>query len=162
MCPFSGGVSLSSGLIGDGYDKIPNRLAWISGNPYRLDDPMPKVESVQLILAPRGGGSPRFEDEGRIFRTEAGAYGFSGKFKFGGVFKMGHSLTEDEKELLIQDFEKDRAKLLNIYPQLSFVPPAGLGDELLGCNNDADFDGIDNAGDNCPNTHNPKQELLCK
>ena len=79
LCPFSGGVSLSSGLIGDGYDKIPKRLAWISGNPHIFGDPMPEVESMQLIVAPRGDGSPKFSDQGTISRTEAGTYGFSGK-----------------------------------------------------------------------------------
>jgi hypothetical protein len=102
---------------------------------------------------------------GRVIRKEGTVllYEYSGEFRVGEGFKAAADLTEEDKELIRQDFEKERSDLNALYPgrlgafQSRYPATIDVAQQFLKCDNDADVDGATNAGDNCPSVPNPDQ-----
>jgi hypothetical protein len=138
--------------------KLPTRIDWISGNPkdgrvgLKNEDYRKTIYEVKddLTIA---------KPPGTISKGTDGKYTYTGTFRNSdGKLVPAKDLTPADKKKIEADFEQERSNLMNTYPGiLAYLlrPPPGAG--LVGCDNDADSDGIQNGWDNCPNTYNPDQ-----
>lgn len=83
--------------------------------------------------------------KGTIIKHPDGTYDGTGTFKTsGGQFKDWNSLSPEERQEIINEFENERTNWAKEYQN---VPPS-LGQQP--CDNDADGDGVPNSSDNCP------------
>ena len=132
-----------------GAQDLPRRIDNIVGNPHCPGDAHPTENLKKTIYSEK---ADRTYVKGTIIKSNTGMYSFSGTFKMSdGSFVNGGSLTNDQKNELIQDFESERTALNDAYKEAFAYCGAG------GCDNDADVDGVTNASDNCSATSNPDQ-----
>jgi len=135
---------------------VPARVDWISGNPHAEGDGRPDDDGEKTIYEIKPDQTVA---SGKIVKEEDGDFRFEGEFKIGNSYKTSEELTEADKQVLEDDFNKERNDLSTLYPGLGSLLLAGeqSNGAFPGCDNDADADNVTNAGDNCPTVFNPDQ-----
>jgi hypothetical protein len=83
-----------------------------------------------------------------------------GKFVVPSGEKLDTDLTLADKLYLFDDYLLEKSELTARYPKLlkSQGPAPTEPLDIIHCDDDADEDGVTNAGDNCPNSPNPDQK----
>jgi hypothetical protein len=164
---YTDGYNLSSGLEAETLEalkkskKLPTRIDWISGNPKDGRSPDSQNQDYTKVIYEVKDDLTIASPPGTIVKGSNGKYYFSGTFRNAkGEIVPADKLTDEDKKMLQADLEQERSNLMNKHPDklASLVkPPLSSNVVTMGCNNDADNDGIQNGWDNCPNTFNPDQ-----
>lgn len=167
QCPYDRGLNLSSGFEKQKDQTVlPTRVDWISGNP--VEDPTTpddergnrKDEDYQKTIVDVLNDQTLVEGKIKVKKDKSFAESvFEGKFKIGDEVKNGDKLSDADKKFLEDDFKQEKSNLKLEYPgrlAAALFPRGPSGS--LGMDDDADNDGVPNAGDNCPIVSNPIQE----
>lgn len=159
QCPYDGGINLPSGFEDKkDFTQLPPRVDWISGNPVadranRIHPDEDYRKTIVDILADQtvAEGTIRVKKDKPFADSD-----FSGKFKIGNAVKDANTLTAADKKILEDDFKQEKANLklgnAGLLATASFPRDSGVR-----MDDDADDDGITNAGDNCNLVSNADQ-----
>jgi hypothetical protein len=158
QCPYDGGRNLPSGFEDKkDYDKVPERVDWLSGNPVtnrgnRLTEDYQKTIVTILEDQTVAEGKMKVLKDKPFKDSE-----FSGRFKIGDKVVNAGDLADADKKVLEDDFKQEKSDLKRLYPGLLASVGFPVNTPLVAMNDDSDGDHVTNAGDNCGIVYNADQ-----